>query len=87
MVFIIGEIGTNHLGDLKIAKIYISFLDNNESIHKLMGIIISKKNIIKNLVSKKLEMKYIPELRFFHDNTMEQTDKINRLINSIKNND
>ena len=30
-------------------------------------------------------MKYIPELRFFHDNTMEQTDKINRLINSIKN--
>ena len=52
-----------------------------------MGIIISKKNIIKNLVSKELEMKYIPDLRFFHDNTMEQTDKINRLINSIKNND
>jgi ribosome-binding factor A len=73
--------------DLKIAKVYISFLDNEKPIEELMSAIISKRNVIKSLVSKELTLKYIPELRFFHDNTMEQTDKINQLMNSIKYND
>ena len=49
--------------------------------------IISKKNIIKNLLGKELTLKFIPELRFYHDDTIKNADKINRLINTLTQND
>ena len=49
--------------------------------------LIQKRNIIKNLISKELKLKYIPEIKFYYDDTMEQTDKINQLINSVKYSD
>ena len=73
--------------DLKIAKIYISFLDNQKPIKELLGTLIDKKSIIRSFVGKELNLKYIPELRFYHDNTMEYADNINQLINMISNND
>ena len=73
--------------DLKIAKIYISFLDNQEPIKELLGRLIAKKSIIRSFVGKELNLKYIPELRFYHDNTMEYADNINQLIDMISNND
>ena len=52
-----------------------------------MADLIQKRNIIKNLISKEVKLKYMPEIRFYYDDTMEQSDKINQLINSVKHND
>ena len=70
--------------DLKIAKIYISFLGNNKAVNELMQIIISKKKLIRNCIGIKLELKYIPELRFYYDDTMLHAEKIDKLINKIR---
>ena len=69
--------------DLKIAKIYISFLENSNTVDKLMQQLIVKKKLIRHYVGMELELKYIPELRFYHDDTMEHAEKINKLINKI----
>ena len=70
--------------DLKIAKIYISFLGNNKTVDELMQTIISKKKLIRNYLGLELELKYIPELRFYYDHTMLHAEKIDKLINKIQ---
>ena len=73
--------------DIKIAKIYMSFLRNKISSEKLIKKIISKRKSIRHFASKKINVKYIPELRFYYDNTFENAEKIDKLINKIHNND
>ena len=73
--------------DIKIAKIYISFLRNKISSEKLLQIIIAKRKLIRHFTSKKINVKYIPELRFYYDDTFENAEKIAKLINKIHKND
>ena len=70
--------------DIKLAKIYISFLNNTIPIDEVMKIIIDKRNIIKHLLIKKINLKYIPDLRYFYDDSYENAEKINKLINKVK---
>ena len=39
--------------------------------------------MIRHYVGLKLKLKYIPELRFYNDDTMEHADGIHKLINKI----
>ena len=73
--------------DLKIAKIYVSFLENNKTIDELMQILVNKKKMIRYHVGLELGLKYIPELRFYHDNTMDYAERIDNLITKIHHND
>ena len=69
--------------DLKIAKIYISFLENKKRVDELMQNLIHNKKLIRHYIGLEMELKYIPELRFYHDDTMQYAEKINILINKI----
>ena len=73
--------------DLKIAKIYISFLQNKKTIDILMQYLIDKKKIIRHYVSLEWGLRYIPELRFYYDDTMQQVENIDNLINKIHQDD
>ena len=70
--------------DLKIAKIYVSFLGNKELEVKLVEKINYRKGHIRFLLGKQIKLKYVPELIFFHDDTMEYADRINKLLNEVK---
>ena len=73
--------------DLKIAKIYISFLGNKKTIDELMLILKDNTKLIRHYVGFELELKYIPKLRFYHDDTMQYAEKINKLIYKIHQDD
>ncbi len=73
--------------DLKIAKIYVSFLANKEPAEKLVERINNRKSHIRFLLGKQLTLKYTPDLIFFHDDSMEYADKINKLLNEVKKNE
>jgi ribosome-binding factor A len=73
--------------DLKIAKIYISFMENRKTSNDLMKVLIDKRNLIRYYVGMELKLKYIPKLRFYHDDTMEHAENIDKLINKIHYND
>ena len=77
----------NVTSDLKIAKVYISFLENKIPAHELLQILISKRKLIRYYVGSQVELKYIPELRFYYDDTMEYAEKIDKLIYKIHHND
>ena len=73
--------------DLKIAKIYVSFLGNKKTIDELMLVLKNNTKLIRHYVGLGLELKYIPKLRFYHDDTMQYAEKINKLINRIHHDD
>jgi ribosome-binding factor A len=70
--------------DLKLAKVYLSFLGNTESVEKCLEKINNKKKHIRFLLAKHIVLKYMPDLNFYHDDTLEYADKMQKLLNEIK---
>ena len=73
--------------DLKIAKIYISFLENKKPVDEVLSIIKSKNNLIRHCVGMNLTLKYTPQLRYFHDDTLMYAQHIDNLIQKIHKDD
>jgi len=70
--------------DLRIAKVYVTFLGNKEPVEKCLDRINFRKKHIRFLLAKHLNMKYIPDLNFYYDDTLDYADKINKLLNEVK---
>ncbi|MBN8569893.1 MAG: 30S ribosome-binding factor RbfA [Ignavibacteria bacterium] len=70
--------------DLKIAKAYLSFLGNKLSIKECLKLITERKPHIRFLLGKQLTFRYTPDLLFFHDDTIEYADHIEKILKSIK---
>ena len=73
--------------DLKLAKVYLSFLENKISVDYILAILGEKQNLIRYHLGQKVTLKYTPQLRFYYDNTMEQAERIDHLIDKIHKND
>lgn len=68
--------------DLKIAKIYISVYEGDKDL--TIEILNSAKGIIRNEVSKRVKVKFIPSIEFRIDRSIEHGDRIDRLLKEIK---
>ncbi len=73
--------------DLKIAKVYFSIFGDEQKQQSTMEMLEEQKHHIRGLVAGRVRLKFAPALQFYHDTTMDQVDKINRLINKIHEND
>lgn len=69
--------------DLKLAKIYLSFLGNKEPVDKCIEKISNRKKHIRYLLAKRIVLKYIPDLIFYHDDTIEYADKMQKIFNEL----
>lgn len=72
--------------DLKIAKIYLSVLEK-EKRELVLDKIDLKKGFIRSELAHRIRMKFIPELKFFIDDTLDYVEKIEGLIKKIHGND
>lgn len=74
--------GVDITNDLSYANIYYTILDNvdkkeiEESLEK-------NKSFIRGQISKKVDIRHTPELRFFYDKSIEYGDRIEKIISSI----
>lgn len=73
--------------DLKIAKTYLSFLGNKLPIAECLKLITERKPHIRFLLGKQLTFRYTPDLLFFHDDTIEYADHIEKIFKTIKKED
>ena len=73
--------------ELKIAKIYLSFLENKLPVEDVINIFISKHNLIRFHLGNKLRLKFIPKLRFYYDDSIEHAQHIDSLLKIIHNDD
>lgn len=73
--------------DLRIAQIFIRLFDK-ENINKedLVNLLNKRSYIFFRILSKKLQLKYMPKLIFQYDDTMDHVNHINYLLQVSKMN-
>ncbi|TFH02496.1 MAG: 30S ribosome-binding factor RbfA [Calditrichales bacterium] len=70
--------------DLKLASIHFSVL-GDENQRELSGKILKKAiPFLKHELGERLKLRYIPDLRFFYDDSLEYSNKIANLLNKIQ---
>jgi len=72
--------------DLKIAKVYISVFekDRRESVLERVK---SVSGFIRSELASRIRIKFVPELKFFIDDTLDYVEKIEGLIKKIHKDD
>ena len=73
--------------DLKIAKVYLSFLENKKPVAEILKIFKSKHNLIRHQVGLNIILRHIPQLNFYHDDSLEYAKRIDDLIKKIHEDD
>ena len=73
--------------DLKLAKVYVTFLGNTHPPEKCVEKLNLRKSHIRFLLGKSIRLKYTPDLKFYYDDTVEYADRINKLLKDIDIND
>ncbi len=73
--------------DLRIANIYISIYGSAEERERTLQGLESAKGYIRSLFAKRLHIKFIPEIKFFHDKSIEEGIRISEVVSKLKNKD
>lgn len=70
--------------DLKFCKVYISVLGNEESKNEIKKGLESAKGFIKKEISARVKLRAVPELIFTIDNSIEEGDRILKIMENLK---
>ena len=76
--------GVEITNDLSYAKVYYTIIDDvdkkeiEESLEK-------NKSFIRGQISKRVDIRHTPELRFYYDKSIEYGDRIEKIISDINN--
>ncbi|MDT3740840.1 MAG: 30S ribosome-binding factor RbfA [Candidatus Kapabacteria bacterium] len=70
--------------DLQNAKVYISLFGKNCKPGLLITELENHRGELRHLVAKEIRLKSVPDLKFFLDDTLDQIEHIQSLLNSVK---
>lgn len=73
--------------DLSIAKIYLSIFGGKNSPLGILALIEDNAREIRSELAHKVHLKSVPELKFFLDDTLDQMEHIQKLIDKSKSDD
>ena len=76
--------GINLSDDLRHARIYYSAMGDKAFIHKAQVGLDSAKGFIKREIGLRMDLKYMPNIVFKHDPTLEKGDDMERLFQKIR---
>ena len=69
--------------DLKYATVYLTTL-NGKKLGVVLEQLAAEKWVFKKLVADKLKLRFTPEINFRADDTFDEAERINRLMNDPK---
>jgi ribosome-binding factor A len=72
--------------DLKMVKIYLSVFDK-EKRELVLEKVKASTGYIRSELAQRIRIRYVPELRFFIDDTIDYVEKIENLIKKIHDDD
>lgn len=69
--------------DLRLASIYVTVFGDKDRIAATLAGFKNSKGFIKKHIAPQLGLKYMPELRFFHDDSFDKAARMDALIDSV----
>lgn len=73
-------VGTESRGGPQFIKLFFYSRNNPEATQKRLDEI---TKMVRFLLAKKINQKYVPEIRFVYDDTLERADRIESLLNNL----
>lgn len=70
--------------DLKNANVYYSVLGDEREAKNTMHALASAEGYIKRLIGDRLKMKFVPDIKFRVDKSMEHTRRVFEILDKIK---
>lgn len=70
--------------DLQTAKVYISSFNGKITTGEFIDHLEHNKRTLKSAVAHHVRLRHTPELKFFIDDTLDQMDRIQSLLDSVK---
>lgn len=70
--------------NIRNAKVYVGIRGDDELKETILQNLIDATGFFKNAISQQTKLQFMPELKFIYDDTLDQADRINALLNSIK---
>ena len=69
--------------DLRIARVYLSFLNPSASKEEVLGELLRHRKEIRYHLGTELRTKYVPELRFYLDESVERSARIQSILEDL----
>jgi ribosome-binding factor A len=69
--------------ELMFANIFVSSIEGQESSRQILEGLEHAGGFLRSALSKRIELRTFPKLRFFWDETPERAERIERLIDSL----
>ncbi|MCC6865641.1 MAG: 30S ribosome-binding factor RbfA [Ignavibacteria bacterium] len=73
--------------DLKNAKIYLSFIGNKEPAEVCIEKVNNRKKQIRMHLAQNIHLRFVPEIEFYFDDTIEYASRIDEIIKDIHKDD
>lgn len=70
--------------DLSIAKVYVSVYGGKTNPMEFIQILDKKKGELRYNLASEIKLRFVPELRFYIDDTLDQMEHIQKLIDKAK---
>lgn len=74
--------GCEITSDLSYAKVFVTVFDKEKK-NDIMKALDGAKSFIRGEISKRVEIRHTPELRFVFDDSIEYGEKIDKLIDEL----
>jgi len=69
--------------DLRSARVYVTILGSDEDKDQTLEILKNSIASIKNRLRKRVSLKYMPELQFRYDPSLDQGERIDEILDSL----
>lgn len=76
--------GIHLSNDLKSAKLFFSTIGGQHAVDQAQCGLDSAKGFIKREIAARMELRYVPEITFMHDPTLENADRLERIFDEIR---
>ena len=73
--------------DLKHAKVFFSVFNKKISINKIQTKMDNRAKSFRKYLGQELQIKFIPELKFFYDETVAYTQKLDTIFQKLERDD
>lgn len=74
-------VGAESHGGMQFVKLFFYARDNKDATQKRLDEI---TKMVRFALAKKIDQKYVPEIRFVYDDTLERADRIENLLNNLE---
>jgi ribosome-binding factor A len=70
--------------DLRFARIYYSVMGEKDRIKRAQAGLDRAKGFIKREIGRRMELRYVPEIIFIHDSSLEMGTHMDNLLDKLK---